>query len=208
MNIVINNIKYPYNIGCRIIKLKYKDCPFDEIKDIWDEIQPMTFPEILKLNNIEERRTAISALGIERLIKEVESKLIDKKTLSKKTTWVNEKGKLITKEFIDTYELYKINSNIFDKNSNNRMSFSDFYFVKCKDTSTNREYLMWVQKQLIPDAISSIAWTIQVNTPPENIEKIVRQGDCIMVKVKNPNLTCELRHLTKEEYIEKLTIES
>ena len=51
------------------------------------------------------------------------------------------------------------------------------------------------------DAVHAIAWTIQTNVKVGGIEKIIRQGDCILIK-KRPNaLISNNRHLTKDEYI-------
>ena len=96
MKIVINNTTFDYNIGCRLLKTKNGDVPFKGLEDIWNDIEPITFKEIAKeINNIEQRRVAISCLGINNLITEVNPKLIDKKTIKKQTTWVNENGELI-----------------------------------------------------------------------------------------------------------------
>ena len=105
----------------------------------------------------------------------------------------------------------------------------DVHFVKCKDTSTDRDYFIWVDAQSVfqvnndrkwlsseedygaqINAIQAIAWTIQTNVPTENIEKIVRQGDCIMIKKKFPtdSIGDKLRHLTEVEYLSLLVAES
>jgi hypothetical protein len=31
--IVIQNVVFPFDLGCRVLKLKGGDCPFDEIAD-------------------------------------------------------------------------------------------------------------------------------------------------------------------------------
>jgi hypothetical protein len=101
--------------------------------------------------------------------------------------------------------------------------------VKCKDTSTDREYLIWVDINNVwnvvtennknlnrwefnikdIDAIDCIAWTIQTDIPKGRIEKIVRQGDCIMIKPKGKYETLgRERHLTSKEYLELLVAES
>ena len=106
---------------------------------------------------------------------------------------------------------------------------NDVHYVKCKDTSTDRDYLIWVDAQSVYqvnndrkwlssdedygvqiNAIQAIAWTIQTNVAKDNIEKIVRQGDCIMIKKKFPNeaIGDTLRHLTEVEYLELLVAES
>jgi hypothetical protein len=98
------------------------------------------------------------------------------------------------------------------------------HYVRCKDTSTDREYLLWVDfdsvkitngfnyfdnKGFEVNSIMAIAWTIQTNVPVGNIEKIVRQGDCILIKPKGKYepLSRE-RHLTEKEYRTLLVSES
>lgn len=232
MKIVINNIEFGYDIGCRLLKLKYTECPMKELEDIWEDIIPMTFKEIATdIRNTEERRVAMSCLGLERLIKEANPKIIDKKTLKKETTWVNDKGELINKKFKDTYELYKVDGDVWGQNLSQTWSNPrPVYYVKCKDTSTDREYLIWIDAQDVYrtndererrwysnnedygkmiNAIQSIAWTIQTDIPEGGIEKIVRQGDCVLIKKKKNVVSGgEVRHLTEKEYKELLVLES
>lgn len=226
MKIIINNLQFSYDIGCRILKTKYKDeCPFKNLEDIWNDIQPMTFKEIAKnINNTEQRRVAIECLGIDRLVKEVNPILINQQTIKKQTTWIDKDGKLVNKKFSDTYQLYKVDGFVLAENMQN-LFMRDAYFVKCVDTSTDREYLIWVEPQSVYstnnnrgwwtgndeliNAIQSIAWTIQTNIPEGNIEKIIRQGDCILIKPKDTNIkNGRLRHLTENEYRELLVAES
>jgi hypothetical protein len=227
MKIVIENIKFNFDIGCKLLKLRYADCPFSEgyVAEIWNDIIPATFGEIAQLENLEQRRVGVMCLGLERLINEVKPTLVDKKTLKKTTTWINENGEIETKKFNDTYELYSVSGENFNKGLSDwggRMT--DCHFVKCKDTSTDREYMIWVDLDSVKDtnginrwdtkakkvtAIDCIAWTIQTNIPEGKIEKIVRQGDCILIK---PNGRYEVlnsvRHLTTEEYKTLLVAES
>lgn len=230
MKIIINNIEFPYDEGCRIMKLKYDECPIKDLEDIWNDIVPMTFKEIAtKFRNLEQRRVAMGCLGLERLVSEVKPKLIDKKTLKKQTTWVNQKGEFITKKFNDTYELYKVEGKDWAKGTeDNWRSPTPVYYVKCKDTSTDRGYMIWIDAQSVYrtnlkeatswysssddfgskiNAIQAIAWTIQTDIPEGKIVKIVRQGDCVLIKKKNC-VPGETRHLTEEEYKTLLELES
>lgn len=222
-SIIIQSRKYSYDIGCRLLKLKHTECPFPELSDIWDDIEPLTFKEISKFENIEDRRVGILCLGIERLTKEVKPILVDTKTIKKKTSWVNEDGELITKNFDDTYKLYKVKNSVLGTKSW-REDNSSVYFVECKDTSTDRQYLIWVDMDSVKrtnhdnmgwgkddkipdDAIEAIAWTITTNVPKGKIKEIVRQGDCILIKPKDKSEN-GFRHLTKEEYMTLLVSES
>jgi len=229
MKIIINNTKFDYNLGCRLLKAKHKNCPFDYLEEFWNDIEPITFKEIAQsIKNIEERRTAIQCLGIEKLIAEVNPILVDKETIEKRTTWVDEQGNLIEKSFTDTYELYKVENKDLFNGVSNFFGNNDNYYVKCKDTSTDRDYLIWVEPQSVYrtnniisrwfddrdsskiTAIQAIAWTIQTDIAEGQIEKIIRQGDCILIKPNckqgmNINTT---RHLTEKEYRELLVAES
>jgi hypothetical protein len=232
MNIIIDNQSFSYDIGVRLTKLKYDQCPFEELSDIWDEIVPFTFQDIHHLTNIEQRRVAIKILGLERLASQINPVLVDKQTIDKSTTWINKDGKQETISFQDTYELYEVNAgDLFrgstDVNGWNRINDRKVHYVKFKDTSTDREYMIWVDTRSVyntnhPDtpiwsipsearvnAIEAIAWTIQTNVPDGQIEKIIRQGDCILIKPKD---TCKTkvttRHLTEAEYRSLLVAES
>lgn len=231
MKIIIENLQFPYDLGCRLLKLKHnEECPFKELEDIWADIQPLTFRDISKLENLEQRRVGIVCLGLDRLVKEVSPTLINKKTIKKQTTWVDEKGELVTKKFNDTYELYRVDKEYFNEGLTDWRKADDVYYVKCKDTSTDREYMIWVDVHSVyqnnckdddrwnfevekVNAIQCIAWTIQTNIPRGNIEKIIRQGDCVLLKPKDMNwvggkVLPSVRHLTEKEYKELLVAES
>ena len=82
--IVVDNIKFPFDTGVRLLKLKYgSDCIFQDLEDFWDDIVPLTFKEIAQFENLERRRVGINALGLERLIKSVNPILVDSKTIKK-----------------------------------------------------------------------------------------------------------------------------
>lgn len=224
MQIVINNTKFPYDLGCRLLKLKNTDCPFPQLADIWNDIVPLSFKEIAKLENLEQRRVGVLCLGLERLASEVKPKLINKKTLKKTTTWVDENGELVEHKFSDTYELYEVSGSYFNEGLDSWRKMQDSYFVKCKDTSTDRNYFIWIEPQSVYrtnseksweyelskiNAIQCIAWTIQTNVPQGKIEKIIRQGDCVLIKPKGKYEPLNTpRHLTENEYKTLLVAES
>ena len=230
MKIIVENTTFPYDLGCRLLKLKNGNvCPFPQLEDIWNDIEPITFKEIAKLENLEQRRVGIVCLGLEKLIKEVKPKLLNKQTIKKTTTWINKNGDLENKTFDDTYELYQVDGSYFSEGLEQFQRMGDSYFVKCKDTSTDREYLLWVDLLNVyitnnaengkfgygfatnkVNAIQCIAWTIQTNIQEGNIEKILRQGDCILIKPKDKSVAVlnEARHLTEKEYRNLIVAES
>jgi hypothetical protein len=227
MKIILENIKFDFDRGCKLLKLKHKECPFPNtyIAEIWQDIIPATFKEIAKYENLEERRVGILCLGLDRLVQEVKPKLIDTKTLNKTTSWVNEKGEFETISFKDTYKLYVVEGKHFNEGIKNVYQNSDdCYYVQFKDTSTDREYMLWVDVKSVyrtnnedrwnfsidkVNAIDCIAWSIQTDISEGNIEKIVRQGDCIMIKPLNSKKDrVGTRHLTSKEYKTLLVAES
>jgi hypothetical protein len=228
--LVLNNVSFDYDLGCKIARLKYGDeCPkvLSPLADFWNDIVPATFSDIAQLPNLEQRRIGISALGIDRLISEVNPELIDRKTLNKSTTWVNENGELHTFNYDDTYELYRVKGEVFSQGLSNHQTMEDSFYVKCKDTSTDREYLIWIEPRSVYNtnrdsswykrdesykelnAIECVAWTITTNVPKGNIKDIIRQGDCILIEPqgKYEPLTTP-RHLTQVEYETLIVAES
>lgn len=233
MKIIVSNVEFPYNEGVKLLKLKNKDCPFESLSDIWNDIVPINFKEILKLKNLEQRRVAINILGLNKLKEEIGGELVNSKTLKKTTSWVKADGTLETVNFNDTYELYKVDGKKLSSGIDNKWQrIPDSYFIKFKDTSTDREYLLWIEPKSVFDAnkitdkdangrylyysdikqinaIQCIAWTIQTDIPMGNIEKIVRQGDCILIKPKGKyEKLVRPRHLTETEYKSLLVAES
>jgi len=224
--IVISNVEFPFDLGCRVLKLKYDECPMEQLEEFWNEIVPATFQDIALLPNLEQRRIGIVHLGIEEVVKQVNPKLLSKKTIKKETTWINEQGGLVNHKFNDTYELYEVNGEVFSQGlESSWRKMENCHYIRCKDTSTDREYLIWVDLQSVYrtnelgdmwqwdkskiNAIQCIAWTIQTNVPKGKIEKIVRQGDCVMIKPKGNFVPLDNpRHLTDKEYLNLLVAES
>lgn len=211
--IIINNVPFEYDNGCAVLKLKHDECPFPELADVWDDIIPMSFKDIAtKLINLEQRRVAILHLGVERLQNEVEPILVSKETIRKTTTWVTADGNIETKTYDDTYELFKVEGAKLGVNlQESWRTTDDVHYIRCKDTSTDRVYFIWVDKNGVTrtngwdeksfNPISAIAWTFTTLVPIGQIQKIIRQGDCILIKHKDGiELLDEERHLTEQEY--------
>lgn len=233
MKIIIDNVPFEFDLACKVLKLKGGDSPFEELNSFWNEIVPIDFAEISLLPNLEQRRIAIKYLGIDDIVSQVNPQLVSEETISKETTWINELGVEETIKFDDTYRLFSVNENVLLKGKNeevNEWNKAKQYFVKFKDTSTDREYMIWVDiasvystnhnKQLSRwntdkafeegniTAIDCIAWTIKTTLSTDNIETIIRQGDCVLLKPVSANTEGEERHLTSKEYRELLKFES
>jgi hypothetical protein len=229
MKIVIENIPFKFDVGCRLLKLKHEDCPFEQLSDMWNDIEPLTFREIGELENLEQRRVGMLCMGLERLAEQVNPKLLDRQTIEKVSNFIDSNGKLVKEKYQDTYELYEVKGEVFGKGQWGR-TMNDCHFVKFKDTSTDRMYMIWVDLSSVArtnfaekgyfyfseemkykiNAIQCIAWTIQTNVSMGNIKEILRQGDCVFVKPKDSNqpMLNEVRHLTEKEYRKLLVAES
>jgi hypothetical protein len=191
------------------------------VQECWSKIKPVTVEEALKVENAEERRTYFDCIGIEKLFKSLNPKLLDKQTIKKKRTRWDDKFEEYTHEFEDIYELYEIEGKkLFDKDRWGNDP-QPIYAVRCWCTTTNREYWLYVPKDAAlgrqwwlsdeapenkPDAIRAIAWTVRVSiTDPE---KIYRQGDIIVVKESRTSVETNPYHLTKEQYLSLMTSET
>lgn len=202
---------------------------FDQfVQECWNKIKPVTVEEALMLENTEERRTYFDAIGIEKLFKQLDPTLLDKQVIKKKRQRWDDEFKEYTYEFEDVYELYEIEATkLFKSDRWGNPPRDHVYAVRCWCTTTNREYWLYVTKEAAlgsdwwysdekdrstPDAIRAIAWTVRIDVEANNIEKIYRQGDIIVVKMtdvaKHTEHTFRPYHLTKEQYLEKMYSES
>ena len=218
--ITVNKVVFDFDLGAKLLKAKYKDVPFNGLEDIWNDIQPITVNDILtKLENIEQRRVALGIIGIEEVTKQLKSVLVDSETIRKTTTWVKPDGEMETFTFDDTYELFKIKSQDW---TNTQFRGEDVYYIRFKDTSTDRTYMLWIDinsvgrtnkispwSNQLPRAIDCIAWSFTTNLELGSIKSIIRQGDCILYKPKRNAKYLETpRHLTRNEYLELMEAES
>jgi len=229
--LVLDNVTFDFDLGCKIARLKYKECPenFNAIQDIWEDIVPATFSDIAQLPNLEQRRIGIRALGLDRLVNEVNPKLLNSTTIKKSNSWINESGVLESFEFEDTYELFEVKGEVFSQGLPDRQKMKDCHFLRFKDTSTDRKYLLWVNLESVYDtnnpnvnrwdrkdnwvnkvnSIQCVAWSITTDVPQGEILEIHRQGDCIMILPKGSYEPLkQARHLTEKEYRELMCNES
>jgi len=190
------------------------------IEEIWADIKPVTVKEALAKENAEERRVYFDCIGIQKLFRELEPVLVDRQVINKKRTKWDDKNDPVEYKFEDVYELYEIDgSKLFDKDQWGR-SPNPVYAVRCWCTTTNREYWLyvnqeaatgqaWGRENLKYDAIRAIAWTIRVDVDEDQIEKLYRQGDIIIAKIKDEEEPRTFfSHLSKEAYLEKMYSET
>jgi hypothetical protein len=235
--IVNNRSEFDLTTALRLWKTKYADDyrdfqkevitheslnDFDQfVQECWDKIEPVTVEDALKIENAEERRIYFDAIGIEKLFKSLDPKLLDRQVIKKKRAKWDDDNKEYTHEFEDVYELYEIEGNKLFEKDRWGSSPQPVYAVRCWCTTTNREYWLYVTKEAAlgdkwwwgssdpeekkADAVRAIAWTVRIDVPEENVERIYRQGDIIVAKIKDEAKMTESTfrpyHLSKEQYL-------
>lgn len=186
----------------------------DFVKEMWENITPVTVQEALAISNTEIRRTYFTCISVNKLFKELNPTLRDKQVIKKKRTRWDDKNTQYEYEFEDIYELYEIEGEKLFGPASSRWNKPDPVFaVRCWCTTTNREYWLYVTAESATgqrwlqldrkgekyDAISAIAWTIMIDIT--NPERIYRQGDIIVVKESDKSVTTTPYHLTKDQYL-------
>jgi hypothetical protein len=181
------------------------------VEEHWDDIKPVTVEEALNIENTEIRRTYFDCIGVVKLFKTLNPKLLDKQVITKKRANWDDENKESFRTFEDVYELYEIDgSKLFEKDRFGRNP-QPVYAVRCWCTTTNREYWLYVNEEAAtgqrwwgdekakPDAIRAIAWTIRIDV--DKPEKIYRQGDIIVVKKSKDSMDIREYHLDKDAYL-------
>jgi len=203
---------------------------FEEfVSSMWPLIEPVTIQDALIQDNTEDRRVYFDAIGIEKLFKSLDPKLLDRQVLKKKRTRWDDEFKEYTHEFEDVYELYEIPATkMFTKDRWGNEPRDHIYAVRCWCTTTNREYWLYVPRwaalgenwwagnlndeRAKADAIRAIAWTVRLDVPIGFVDRIYRQGDIIVAKIKaeiSSDTTSALPyHLSKEHYLELMYSET
>jgi len=181
------------------------------VEEYWNSIIPVTVEEALNIENTEIRRTYFDCIGVVKLFKTLNPKLLDKQVITKKRANWDDENKESFRTFEDVYELYEIDgSKLFEKDRFGRNP-QPVYAVRCWCTTTNREYWLyvneeaatgrrwWGDEKVKPDAIRAIAWTIRIDV--DKPEKIYRQGDIIVVKKSKDSMDIREYHLDKDSYL-------
>jgi hypothetical protein len=235
---------YHLTPALRLWKTKYQDDIRDFFKDVithdqlqdfglfveecWDTIEPVTVEEALQQDNTEDRRVFFDAIGIEKLFKSLDPKLIDKQVIDKNRTRWDDEFNEYTHTFEDVYELYELDAKkMFTTDRWGNEPRDHIYAVRCWCTTTNREYWLYVPRwaalgeqwwassddeRAKADAIRAIAWTVRLDVPIGCVERIYRQGDIIVAKLTEQSYGTETSaipyHLAKEQYLQLMYSET
>jgi len=148
-----------------------------QIKEEYNDKEPYSPKEVFQLfSNQEQKMCLLSLFAPEDIAKSLDSVVVNTQTITKKQTRTvimdrdNQNDKtnldklqidnvgLETIEYDDTYELHRSDSKVLGTQN-------DVYFVKCKDTSTDRVYYLFVDPNagtdVSTDAIAAIASTMR-----------------------------------------------
>jgi hypothetical protein len=193
------------------------------VKEVWDDIIPITIEEAFKEQNAELRRIYFDCIGVEKIFNSVNPTLLDRQVINKTRTRWDSDNKSYEYKFEDVYELYSIDAvKLFDGSDLSRFSSSDVFItaVRCWCTTTNREYWIYVPedqclsrgyrwddaKDKTYDAIKAIAWTIRIGIT--NPVRIYRQGDVIIAEASSNSVETRPYHLSKDQYLQLMYSES
>ena len=137
-------------------------------KKVWPDVKPLTPTEVMKnYTNTEQRLVLLSIFEPEEIVNDMDATLVHEETITKnqfktilkdkdphnKTTIGKLKASDIEKvkvEYQDTYQLYRAPASKFGLEE-------DIFFVKCKDSTSDKYYYLYVQPH--NDAIAAIAST-------------------------------------------------
>jgi len=175
---------------------------------------------------------ALRALGVNGLLRDRTPELIHQETLYKMIRFVGPEGNLDTMWIHDTYRLLRIvMEDVRVRDIRDRpIENLTLYYVEFNDTSTGKLYRMCVDMriplsvklnrdmvELNPgehlesmNAVDAIASSITTHVREGEIGKIIRQGDCILIKPlkSSENPVDFSRHLRGDEYRRLLVWES
>jgi len=217
MKINISGVLFDGEVGKRLLKLKYENCPFSELEKEWDDIEVGTLASLgLELKNSEQRRVAFQYFDMDRIARETPAELVSRETIVKKTSWLMPDGSLQEQTYEEVYCLYSIHKEILGVPHSLNDDDPFLYYAKFSDPFTDREHLLWVDGKSVAgtnglldddgkltskiNAIQAIAWTITTDIEEGGIDCIVRQGDCTLLKRNERASKYFKRHLTEYEY--------
>ncbi|HTF81653.1 MAG TPA: hypothetical protein VL947_08005, partial [Cytophagales bacterium] len=122
--------------------------------------------EALALQNAEQRMIALTVFSPDEFISAVNAELLDMQSITKKNIRWDAQLQPYMHVYEDVYSLYKISA--FELGLENIARTPSIYFVKCRCTSTDKIYYLYVPEAVAAsrDAVEAIAWTYRFNGKP------------------------------------------
>lgn len=227
----INGISFDPGMGSLLLDVKNMGMSVPE-GVVWETMDghPASHRLVRLFSGDPDRlRTALQALGVNGLLRDRTPELIHQETLYKMMLFVGPKGNLKMRWIHDTYRLFRIvmeDVPVFNRPTDN----VTVYYVEFNDTSTGKAYRMCVDMRIslsvtlnrnmvelnpgehleAMNAIDAIASSFTTHVREGEIDKIIRQGDCILIKPVEGADTSRrwTRPITGDEYRRLLFWES
>lgn len=182
----------------------------ENLKEFWEDIEFLTLSDCITEQNQEKKRILFSCYGPENIIKNANSKIIEKKEIIRKNKRVNDKNKIETYDLKEEYILYEIDRTYLGMQPKISWESDDNSTVKILKVvcpTTKQEYFLFVPFYC-KTCIEAVCSTIRTNFYDEDIINIYRQGDILIFKVKeNAKKTIE-REIKEETYLDKIIWQS
>jgi hypothetical protein len=183
------------------------------VEGLWDTVEPLSTSTAFQEKNLERRRVFFRCIGVKAIFKNLKPELMDRQVLKLQNNRWDEENQHYVDAIEDVYELYKIDGKEIlppegGLNNSWRREQSTVFAVRCWCTTTNREYWIYVPRNIAEknDALEAIAWTVQLNiTHPK---RIFRQGDILIAERSDESADVPLYHLDKKTYTELLVSET
>jgi hypothetical protein len=135
------------------------------MEEIWDTIPEVGMHEAFGQSNLEKRRLYFNCIGIEKLFKNLDPTLLDTQTVTKKRTRWDDDNNSEEYVFEDTYELYKIDQLELGIKTRWGADADHIYAVKCKCTTTAREYWLYVPLEVATNLSNWKLKAFEAGTP-------------------------------------------
>lgn len=180
------------------------DAFMDSILKIYQSVKPFTYTEAFKISNAEFRARVFGSINITEMIKELGHERIAVKGRPVRHKKFDQEGNFIGYEEYDViYETHRVYGEKLELPD-------DVYAVKCWCTSTNKEHWIWHEEKYKNDPLEAIASTFRIHQNLiENIKEIKRQGDILIVEMKEEmSPEGEIVPLTADQYFSLLTAQS
>ncbi len=173
------------------------------------DTRPFEIADIFRLEHQDHKRMLYNIFGVEKIFKHFKFKKTAEEKMTKSRHRWNEKNEPWLHEFEDKYELYSLPiTDMFPELKNQRRANELIYCVKMTCTSTQKEHMIYVTREVgeKKDPIAAIASTIQLNIT--NPEKIYRQGDIVIAKHSKDSKKTTPYSITKQQYVDLMYSET
>lgn len=177
----------------------------ERIVHLFNNSDSLTYEECFNIKDDGIRIKFFEVINIEEMFKNLNPKRISVDGIESDNKIYDAEGNYLRTEKINNiYEVYECDTKPLGLDQ-------PAYAVKCWCTSTSNEHWLWIKEEYKNDPLTAIASTFMIH---ENlipyIDEIKRQGDVVFLELTDPNVKPDgkIVPLTKEQYFEKLTVQT